>query len=156
MSWPTDIDTVFTKCITLPFFIHRLRYKNVDKTLMANRFGQRYPCNFILHVGLRFPGLLYIDLTSSSKCFRLLSTSSGAANWQICKMFFSQHFHSCKRLSSSNIKDPLHSIRPYFANALLTSNTRSSFGLVRFRKSLYRNSFILSPARHLVFSHTVL
>ncbi len=51
------------------------------------------------------PGPLNKDLTSIKKS---VSNSSGVACSHICKTLISQHFNSCKRLSSSIINDPLH------------------------------------------------
>ncbi len=76
------------------------------------------------------------------KCIRLLSTSSGVAYTNICEFLIPQ------RLSTSIINDPLHP--RHLANALSTSNTRSSFKYLRCRTSLYRNSLIPGLARYLV------
>ncbi len=94
-----------------------------------------------------FSGLLNKDFASIKKCIPLLSTSSGVAYTHICKVLISQHFNSCTRLSTSIINDPLHSLHPCLSKALSTSNTRSSFKLLRCRTSLYSNSLIPSLAR---------
>ncbi len=90
-----------------------------------------------------FSGLLYKDFTS-------FSTSSGVAYSQSCKALVSLHFNSRKRLSSSIINDPLHHFNPCLANALSSSDTRSSYKALRCRASLNSNSLIPSLARHLV------
>ncbi len=85
-------------------------------------------------------------LKNAYACF----TSSGVAYTHICKVLISQHFNSCTRLSTSIINDPLHPLHPCLSKALSTSNTRSSFKLLRCRTSLYRNSLIPRLARLLV------
>ncbi len=98
----------------------------------------------ILHCSpIIFPGLLNKDLTSIKK-------SSVVAYTHICKVLISQHFNSCKRLSTSVFNELLNPLHPCLSNALSTSNTRSSFKLLRCRTSLYRNSLIPSLVRHLV------
>ncbi len=97
-----------------------------------------------------YPGLLNKDFASIKKCIRLLSTSSGVSYTYICKILISQHFNSCTRLSTSIINDPHHPLHPCLSKALSTSNTRSSFKLLRCRTSLYRSSLIPSLARLLV------
>ncbi len=39
MTWSTHIDTVFTKCLNLPFFIQRLSKLNVYKSLLWRLFS---------------------------------------------------------------------------------------------------------------------
>ncbi len=144
LTWSTDIDSVFTKCLKLSFFIRRLRSMNVHKSsLWRIVSASATPLIFILLTN-HFPW------TAFKKCMRLLSTSRGVACTHICKVLISQHFNSCTRFSTSIINDSLHPLHPCLANAQSTSNTQSFFKLLRCRTYLYRNSLILSLARLLV------
>ncbi len=135
MTWSTHIDIGFTKCLKLSFFIRRLRRMNVHKSLLQ-RIVSVGAIPLILHCSpIIFPGLFNKNFVSIKKCIRLLSPSSGVAYTHICKVLTSPHFNSCKRLSTSIITDPLHPLHSYLANALSTSNTRSSFKLLRCRTS---------------------
>ncbi len=137
--WSTHIDSVFTKCLKISFFIRRLRSMNVHKSLLWRIVS-----------ACAIPGLLNKDFASIKKFIRLLSTSSGVAYTHIDRVLIYQHFNSCTRLPTSIINDPLHLLHPCLSRALSTSNTRSSFKLLRCRTSLYRNSLIPSLARLLV------
>ncbi len=144
MTWPTHIDTVFTQCLKL-FFIRRLRSMNVHKSLLW-RTVSACAIPLILYCSpIIFPGRLKKDLTSIKRCLRLVSAFSGVAYAYICKVLISQRFNSCKRLSSSITNDLLHPLHPCLANAMSTSNTRSSFKLLRCRTSLYRTSIFYLP-----------
>ncbi len=150
LTWSTHIDSVFTKCLKISFFIWRLRSMNVHKSLLW-RIVSACAIPIILYCSpIIFPGLFNKDFASIKKCIHLLSTSSGVAYTYICKLLISQRFNSCTRLSTSIINDPLHPLRPCLSKALSTSTTRSSFKLLRCRTSLHRNSLIPSLARLLV------
>ncbi len=123
---------------------------NVHKSLLW-RIVSACAIPFILYCSpIIFPELLNKDFASIKKCMRLLSTFSGAACTHNYKVLISQHFNSCTRPSTSIINDRLHPLYPCLSNALSTSNTRSSFKLLRCRTSLYRNSLIPSLAHLLV------
>ncbi len=84
LTWSTHIDSVFTKCLKISFFIRRLRSMKVHKSLLW-RIVSACAIPIILYCSpIIFPGLLNKDFASIKKCIRLLSTSSGVAYTHIC------------------------------------------------------------------------
>ncbi len=129
LTWSIYIDSIFTKCLKISFFIRRFRSMNVHKSLLW-RIVSACAIPILLYCPQTiFSGLLNKDFASIKKCIRLLLTSSGVAYTHICKVLISQHFNSCKRLSSSIISDSLHHLHPCLSNALSTTNTCSFFYL---------------------------
>ncbi len=132
MTWSTHIDIGFTKYLKLSFFIRRLRRMNVHKSLLW-RIVSVGEIPLILHFApIIFPDCLIQATPLLKKCLRLLSPSSGVAYTHICKVLI-----SCKRLYTSIINDPLHPLHSCLANALSTSNTGSSFKLLRCRTPFF-------------------
>ncbi len=118
---------------------------NVHKSLLW-RIVSVCAIPIILHCSpISWTGLLDKYFASIKKCMGLLSTSGSVADTHIC-ICTSQHVKSCTRLSTSIINDPLHLLHPGLSNALSTSNTQSSFKLLRCKTFLFRNSLIPSLA----------
>ncbi len=85
LTWSTHIDSVYTKCLKISFFIRRLRSLNIHKPLLWRLvFACAIPINLYCSP-IIFSGLLNKDFASIKKCIRLLSTSSGVAYTHICK-----------------------------------------------------------------------
>ncbi len=127
--------------------MRRLRTMNVHKSLLW-RIVSACAIPLILYCSpIIFPGLLNktSPLLKSVINFQWCSSQT-----HICRVLISQHFNSCTRLSTSISMTRYTPSTPCLANAPSTSNTRSSFKLLRYRTSLYRNSHIPSLAHHLV------
>ncbi len=105
------------------FFIRRFCYMFVHKSLSWQVVSACAIPVTLYYTPVIFPGLLNKDFTSIKKCLRLLSSSSDVAYLLTCKFLISQHFNSCKRLSSYIINDPLHPLHACLANACSTSNS---------------------------------
>jgi hypothetical protein len=149
LTWSLQIESLYTKCLKLSFYIRRLRGAGLPNNIIRT-FVHLCIVPIIIYASpVIFPGLLSKDVVILKRALRLVSNSSSIPYVELCHTIIDQHAKACTKFCDRILNDSQHPLYQFLNSTRSFRNTRRDFVFIFSRTACHKRSCLPFLSRFL-------